>query len=117
VLDVADPRHAIGERGKIWSAAGGFEFAYAVQGFGERDQVNGLLVFAERDHLIEDAAVLFQEKIFGLEIFDGGVEGVIIEQNGAKNGAFGFEILWQWAFESGFSRHRESFCFRLLFAL
>jgi hypothetical protein len=70
-----------------------------------------LLVFAERDHLIEDAAVLFQEKIFGLEIFDGSVEGVIIEQNGAKNGAFGFEILWQWAFESGFSRHRDSFVF------
>jgi hypothetical protein len=52
-----------------------------------------LLVFAERDHLIEDAAVLLQEKIFGLEIFDGGVESVIIEQNGAQDGAFGVEIL------------------------
>jgi hypothetical protein len=88
-----------------------------VQGFGERDQVNGLLVFAERDHLIEDAAVLLQEKIFGLEIFDCGVEGVIIEQNGAKNGAFGFEILWQWAFESRFSGHGENLGIRLLFAL
>jgi len=43
-----------------------------------------LLVFAERDHLIEDAAVLLQEKIFRLEIFDGGVEGLIIEQDGAR---------------------------------
>jgi len=37
--------------------------------------------------------VLLQEKIFGLEIFDGGVESVIIEQNGAQDGAFGVEIL------------------------
>ncbi len=117
MFNVADAGHPISKRSEIRSAAGGFEFAHAVQGFGERDQVNGLLVFAERDHLIEDAAVLFQEKIFGLEIFDGGVEGVIIEQNGAKNGAFGFEILWQWAFESRFSGHRDSLGIRLLFAL
>jgi len=67
--------------------------------------------------LIEDAAVLPRKKSSGLRFSMGGVEGVIIEQDGAKNGAFGFEILWQWAFESGFSRHKESFVFRLFFAL
>jgi hypothetical protein len=59
--------------------------------------------------LIEDAAMLLQEKIFGLEIFDGGIKSVIIEQDGAEDGTFRFEILREWAFESGFSGHRESF--------
>jgi hypothetical protein len=42
---------------------------------------------------------------------------VIVEQNGAENGAFGFEILREWAFESGVCRHKGSNCIRLLFAL
>jgi hypothetical protein len=75
-----------------------------------------LLAFAERDHLVENAAVLLQEKIFWLEIFDGGVEGVIIEENGAENGAFSVEILRQGAFESGLSGHKDSFSIRLFFA-
>jgi len=42
---------------------------------------------------------------------------VIIEQNGAENGAFSVEILREGTFESGLSRHRGSFSVRLLFAL
>jgi hypothetical protein len=33
---------------------------------------------------------------------------VIVEQNGAENGAFCFQILGKRAFESGISRHRGS---------
>jgi hypothetical protein len=53
--------------------------------------------------------MLLEEEIFGLEIFDGGVESVVIEKNGAEDGAFGVEILRERAFESGFGRHCESF--------
>jgi hypothetical protein len=52
-----------------------------------------LLAFAERDHLGEDAAVLVEEEIFGLEIFDGGVEGVVVEKDGAEDGTLGVEII------------------------
>ena len=45
VLDVGDARHAVGERGEIGRAAGGVEIAAAVQLFGERDEVDGLLRF------------------------------------------------------------------------
>jgi hypothetical protein len=39
-----------------------------------------------------DAAVGVDGKIFGLEVFGGVVEGVVIEENGAENGAFGFDV-------------------------
>jgi hypothetical protein len=61
--------------------------------------------------------VLFEKKIFRLDIFDGGVESMVIEQNGAENGAFSVEILWEGTFESGAGRHRDSFLIRLFFAL
>jgi hypothetical protein len=58
---------------EVGRAARGFEFAGAMQRFGKRNEVNGLLAFAEGDHLIENAAMLFEEKVFGLEVFDSGV--------------------------------------------
>jgi hypothetical protein len=88
----------------------------AVQLFGERDEVDGLLGFAERDHLQENAAVLIEKEIFGAQILDGGVERVIVEQDGAEDGAFGVKIIGQWAFESGFDRHADSAVLRFLFA-
>ena len=56
-------------------------------------------------------AVLLQEKIFGLYVFDSGVECVIVQQNRAENRTFGVEILRHGAFESGFGRHSDSFVF------
>jgi hypothetical protein len=76
-----------------------------MQRFGERDQIDGLLGFAESDHLIENAAMLFEEEIFGLKILDGGVESVIVEQNGAEDGAFGVEILRERAFDGSRGSH------------
>ena len=45
VLDVGNFGHAIGKRGEIGRAAGGFEVSAAVQLFGEGDEVDGLLNF------------------------------------------------------------------------
>jgi hypothetical protein len=88
----------------------------AMEFFGEGDEIDGLLGFAERDHLQEDAAVLVEEEVFGAEIFDGGVEGVVVEEYGAEDGTLGFEIVGQRAFESGFSGHEAIVIFRFLFA-
>jgi hypothetical protein len=60
-----------------------------------------LLAFAEGDHLREDAAVLVEEEIFGLEIFDGGVEGVVVEDDGAEDGTLGVEVVGERLFEGG----------------
>src|SRR5437879_4760350 len=77
----------------------------AVELFGEGNEVDGLLGFAERDHLGEDAAVLIEEEIFGLEIFDRGVEGVVVEDHGAQDGTLGVEVIRERLFESGVGGH------------
>jgi len=74
-----------------------------------------LLGFAEGDHLGEDAAVLVEEEIFGLEIFDCGVEGVVVEDYGAEDGTLGVEIVGEWLFEDGFGGHAW-FLLRFIFA-
>ena len=108
VRHVGDARNPIDERGKVRRAARGFEFAAAMQFFAKRDEVNGLLGFAKRNHLIKHALMLRQEKIFGLERLDGGVEGIIVEQDGAEDGALSVEIARQWPFECSVARHSET---------
>ena len=117
MLDVGDPRHAVGESGEIRRAARSFQFPRAVQRLGEGNQIDGLLAFAECDHLVENPAVLLQKEIFRLQALHGGVERMVVEQNGAQNGAFGVQILRERPFERGGGRHRDSFVFRLFFAL
>jgi hypothetical protein len=87
-----------------------------MQLFGQGDEVDGLLGFAEGDHLGEDAAMLIEEEIVGAEILDGGVQGVVIEQNGAEDGAFGVEIVGEGLFESGLrGGHENAVLYSLLF--
>jgi len=84
------------------------------------DEIDGLLGLAQRDHLIENIAMLQQEKIVDLQCFDRGVEGVVVEQNGAEDGTFRIKVAGQGPFESGVSRHgktgNELRLFRLFFA-
>jgi hypothetical protein len=54
-----------------------------MQFFGESDQIDGLLALTQGDHLGKHAAVLIEKEIFGAQILDGGVEGVVVEQHGA----------------------------------
>jgi hypothetical protein len=92
MLDVGNARDAIHQRGKIGRAAGGFEFTATMEFFAESDEINGMLGFAEGDHLVENVAMLRKEKIVGLEGLDGGVEGIVIEQDGAENGTLRVKI-------------------------
>jgi hypothetical protein len=116
VLDVADTGHAVHKGGEIRGAARGVKFAAAMEFFGEGDEIDGLLGFAERDHAGEDVAVLGDEEIVGLERFDGGVESVVVEEDGAEDGTLRVEIGGQWAFENGISGHRDSYTFHYMFA-
>ena len=120
MLDVRDLGHAIDKRSQIRRAAGSFQFAAAMQLFGQRDQVDGLLGLAESNHLRENAAVLSRERNpRRSETFDGGVQGVVVEQNGAEDGALGLEIVRKGLFESGIHGHSRQFAldFRLFFAV
>jgi hypothetical protein len=61
--------------------------------------------------LIEDAAVLIEEEVFRAEIFDGGVKGVVVEENGAQDGTLGVEVVGEGLFESGIDGHSVRFSF------
>jgi hypothetical protein len=76
-----------------------------VEFLGEGDEIDGLLSLAEGNHLGEDATMLVEEEILGLEIFDGGVEGVVVEEDGAEYGTLGVEIVGERLFESGVGGH------------
>src|SRR2546428_7011339 len=109
VFDVGDVRHAVEKLREIGSAAGGFELAVAMQLFGEGHQVNGLLALVQRDHLLKDAPVMVVEEIFGTQLFDGRVNGVVVHQDGAEDAAFGVKILRQRAFENRLRSHSSVF--------
>ena len=99
VLHVGDARQTLGKLRDISDAAGGFELAAAAEIFHQRDGIDGLLLFTELHHVLEDVAVLRKEKVLGAESLDGGVQRVIIEQHGAEDAALGFQIVRQRAFE------------------
>jgi len=106
VFDVRDARHAVHQLRQIGGAAGGFQVSLAVQLLGERHQVDGLLRFAKHDHLLEDAAVLVEEKVLGLELLDCRVEGVVIQQDGAQHAAFGIQVVGKRSLYSCLGGHR-----------
>src|SRR6202030_3236598 len=97
---------------EVRRSAGRVEFAAAVEFLGEGNEINGLLGFAEGDHAGEDVAVLGDEEIVGFEGLDCGVEGVVIEENGAEDGALRVEVGGKGAFKSGISGHRDREAFR-----
>ncbi len=73
--------------------------------FCKRDQVNGLLALAQRDHLRVDAPMLVQEEILGTQILDRGIEGVVIQKNRAEDGALRVQVVRKGLLEDGVGRH------------
>ena len=65
-----------------------------------------MLQFAQSNHLVENPPVLVQKKIFRLQFFDGGIQGMIVQQDGAEHAAFRFKILGKLPFECEISSHR-----------
>jgi hypothetical protein len=50
-------------------------------------------------------AVLREKKVLGLEGLDGGVQSVVVEQNGSEDGALSVEVAREGAFELRIDRH------------
>ena len=49
--------------------------------------------------------MLREKKVLGLEGFDGGVQGVVVEQNGSEDGALSVKVTGEGAFELRIDRH------------
>ena len=101
VLDVGRARHAVDERGDVGRAANLVELARATELFLERHQIDRVAALGELDHLVEDAAVRVAEEILRVDHLGGEVEGVVVQENRAEDGPFGFEIVRKRAFGDG----------------
>ena len=101
MLHVRRARQTVGELRKIRDAAGGIELAAAREVVHQRDDVDGLLMLGELNHALKNLAVLREKEIFGAQLLDGGVEGMIVEKDGAEDAALRFEIVRQRAFDRG----------------
>ena len=93
VLNVRDLGHAIGQRRQIRRPSRGFQVAPAVQFFGQRDQIDGLLAFPQRDHLRKNPPVLVQEEVLRAKILDCGVQRMVVQQNRAQHGPLGIQVI------------------------
>jgi hypothetical protein len=49
--------------------------------------------------------MLIEKEILGAKSFNGGVKGVVIEEDSAEDGPLGFEIIGKGLFEDGVSGH------------
>jgi len=79
-----------------------------VQLLRQRHQIDGLLALAQRDHVREHAPVVIVKEVLGAEIFDSDVQRIVIQQDRAKHGALGIQVIRQWLFEGRVNRHERS---------
>ena len=104
VLDVGAARHAVGERRDVGGAADFLELARSLQLVLQRDQVDGVVALAERDHLVEDAAMRIAEEVARVDQLGGVVERLVVDQDRAEYGLLGLEVVRQ----RPFGRRRRS---------
>ncbi len=90
MLDVCGARQPISQLREIGDAACCFQFAAPAEILHQRDGINGLLLFPQLDHALENLAMLRQEEIFRAQLFDGSIQRMVIEQDRAEDAALGF---------------------------
>ena len=98
MLDVGRARHAVDERRDVGRTADLIELAGASELLLERHQIDSVAVLGELHHLVENAAMRVPKEILRVDHLGGEVEGVVVQQDRAEHGPFGFEIVWQCAF-------------------
>ena len=92
VLDAGPVGNAIHQAGDVANIADGLEFLVAVELFDQRDHVDGPGRLGQVHHAGVNAAMGVERKIFRLEMLGGLVVGKIVQQDGAENRAFGFNV-------------------------
>ena len=107
VLDVGTARHAVGERRDVGRPADLLELAGTLQLVFQRHQVDGIAALAERNHLVEDAAMRIAEEVARVDQLGRVVERVVVNQDGAENGLLGFKVVRKRAFGGGDLGHQR----------
>ncbi len=107
VLDVGTARHAVGERRDVRGTADLLELAGPLQLVLQRHEVDGIAALAERDHLVEDAAMRIAEEVARVYELGRVVERVVVNQDGAENGLLGFQVVRKRAFGGGDLGHHR----------
>ena len=92
VLDAGAVGDAVHQARDVANIADGLKFLVAVELFDQRNHVDGPGRLSQVHHAGVNAAVGVERKIFGLEMLSGLVVRKIIQQDGAENGAFGFNV-------------------------
>ena len=102
VFDVHRPRHAVDERRDVGRPADFLEVARAAQLLLEGDEIDRIAALGELHHLVENPPVRIAEEIVRVDHFGGEIERVVVEQDRAEDGSFGFQIVRERAFGDGF---------------
>ena len=91
-VEIGNLRQAVVERDEVAEAVAGFELVELHQLIGDGDAVDLLAALLQLAHAPEDAAVLFQAEVVGLERAGGLDVEAVVEQNGAEHEALGIDI-------------------------
>ena len=108
MLHVRDARHPVHQLRQIGVPAGAFQLPGPAHVFGQRYQVDGVVRLVEIDHPLENSPVPVMEKILRTDFFNSRVDGLIVEQDGAEDGALGLQVVRQGPFECKCSAHLSS---------
>ena len=98
-------RHAFGERSEIVRAIDLLHQAFLAELLGKRDEIHGAVFLGERQHSVENDAVLLREKVVFADHLHSSVERAVIQQDGAEHSAFGFQTVRHAANAFGGGRH------------
>ena len=101
MLDVGGARDTVDERGDVGRPPDLVQVAGPSELLLERHQIDGIAALGQLDHLVEDAAVRVAEEIARVEDLGREVERIVVEQDGAEDRPFGFEIVGQRAIGDG----------------
>ena len=91
-VEVGNLRQAVVERDQVAQAVAGFQLAELHQLVGDGDAVDLLAALVQFAHALEDAAVLLQAEVVGLERAGGLDVEAVVQQNGAEHEALGVHI-------------------------
>ena len=89
--DIQDLRQAVVERNQVAEAVVRFQLVEAHQLVGHRDAVDALAALVQFADAGEDAAVLFQAEIVGLQLAGGLYIKAVVEQDGPEHEALGVD--------------------------
>ena len=95
-------RDCLGKVGEVRAAPDPFQGPGVLEVVGEGHQIDDLVLLSQqRDHGLEDPAVLWEIKLVRADDLESLVERLVVEEDGPKHGFLSFEILRRQSDRSG----------------